>query len=147
MKICPSCGAKLVDKAVYCGECGTRLENDQNMIPDWDHTRKFDAGDISDNKVAAMLVYLIGIAGIVIALLGYSASQYVGFNVRQALKFVVIEVLTILTAAVFCWTLVIPIAAGVFECILFVIKIICFVSICKGEAKEPPVIRSFKFLK
>lgn len=134
--------------------CENESDNDRKYtyahhepICDWDHTREFDEKDISDNKVVAMLVYLIGIPGIIVALLCSNSSPYAGFHVRQALKFVVMNTLTLLAAAVFAWTFVIPIAAGIFVCILFVIKIICFVSICKGEAKEPPIIRSFKFLK
>ena len=35
----------------------------------YDHTAEFDPKDISDNKVLAMLVYLMGAVGIIIALL------------------------------------------------------------------------------
>ncbi|PWL53365.1 MAG: zinc ribbon domain-containing protein, partial [Lachnospiraceae bacterium] len=48
---------------------------------------------------------------------------------------------------ILCWTVIVPIAAGIFYAVLWVVKIICFVSICKGEAKEPVIIRSFTFLK
>ena len=35
----------------------------------------------------------------------------------------------------------------IFTLILAVVKIICFFSICKGEAKEPPIVRAFGFLR
>ena len=59
----------------------------------YDHTSEFTAKDISDNKVIAMLVYLMGTVGIIIALLASKDSPYLSFHVRQALKFTVLEVL------------------------------------------------------
>ena len=101
---------------------------------------------MSDNKVIAMLVYLLSVVGILIALLSQN-SPYVSFHVRQALKFLVVETLVGIVTAILCWTVIVPIAAGIFYAVLWVVKIICFVSICKGEAKEPVIIRSFTFLK
>ena len=113
----------------------------------YDHTAEFDPKDISDNKVISMLVYLLGWIGIIIALLACNNSPYASFHVRQALKFVVVEVLTALIAVVLCWTFIVPIAFGILAIILFVIKIICFFQICNGKAKEPAIIRSLGFLK
>ena len=93
-----------------------------------------------------MLVYLLSVVGILIALLSQN-SPYVSFHVRQALKFLVVETLVGIVTAILCWTVIVPIAAGIFYAVLWVVKIIGFVSICKGEAKEPVIIRSFTFLK
>ena len=62
----------------------------------YDHTSEFTAKDISDNKVIAMLVYLMGTVGIIIALLASKDSPYLSFHVRQALKFTVLEVLPVI---------------------------------------------------
>ena len=110
----------------------------------YDHTSEFTAKDISDNKVIAMLVYLMGTIGIIVALLASKDSPYLSFHVRQALKFTVLT--GIITLLLF-WTFIVPIAAGIFGIVLFVCKIIAFFSICKGNAKEPYVVRSFNFLK
>ena len=148
--------------------------------PAWDHTAEFDPKDISENKVMAMLVYLMGWVGILIALLGGTTSPYAAFHVRQGLKFVVLNCLigiigvlllviaipvglgsvagmgygyeygtpdfssVLMTGGLFsiCW-----IVLAVFEVILFVVKIICFFSICNGKAKEPPIVRAFGFLR
>lgn len=150
MKICPKCGAQMEDQAVFCANCGTNYNNPYNtaapVTPEWDHTAEFDPKDVSDNKVIAMLLYLLSVVGILIALLSQN-SPYVSFHVRQALKFLVVETLVGLVTAILCWTVIVPIAAGIFYAVLWVVKIICFVSICKGEAKEPVIIRSFTFLK
>ena len=123
------------------------IPNTPLMIDPYDHTAEFDPKDISDNKVIAMLVYLMGIVGVVIAALtGANNSPYVSFHIRQALKITVMETLTVICVALLCWTVLVPVAGGVFYLILVVVKIICFFGVCNNQAKEPPIIRSFKFL-
>ena len=113
----------------------------------YDHTAEFTPKDISDNKVISMLVYLMGAIGIVIALLAANSSPYAAFHVRQALKFTVVTILLAIVTAVLCWTIIVPIVAGIAALALLVVKIICFFQICKGKAVEPYIIRSFTFLK
>lgn len=112
-----------------------------------DHTGEFDAKDISDNKVMAMMPYLMGTIGIIIALLASRDSAYTAFHVRQALKITVVTALVGIITAILCWTVIVPIAGGICFIILFVIRIICFFQICTGKAKEPAIISSFGFLK
>ncbi len=150
MKQCPKCNATLDDNAAFCVKCGTNLETGaapNNAADPFDHTAEFDAKDISDNKVISMLVYLMGVFGIIIALLVGNSSPYTAFHVRQALKFMVVETLMTIIALLLCWTIIIPIAAGIMAIVLFVLKVICFFQICSGKAKEPVIIRELKFLK
>jgi len=116
-------------------------------VDPYDHTAEFDPKDVSENKVIAMLLYLLGAVGIVIALLAANSSKYVSFHLRQALKFLVAETLLSLATILLAFTFIVPIAAGVMITVLSVIKIICFFQICKGKAKEPAIIRSLSFLK
>ena len=113
----------------------------------YDHTAEFTAKDISDNKVISMLVYLMGTIGIIIALLAANSSPYAAFHVRQALKFTVVTILLAIVTAVLCWTIIVPIVAGIAFLALFVVKVICFFQICKGKAVEPYLIRNLTFLK
>ena len=162
MKTCPKCGAQMQDDSRFCMACGTPFAQSSSSqsqagtyaypgqtmgYAPYDHTHEFSAKDISENKVIAMLCYLMGTVGIILALLGSNHSPYAAFHVRQALKFVVVNILTGLVALVFCWTILVPIACGIFYLILTVVRIICFFSICNGNAKEPPIIRSFGFLR
>ena len=156
---CPKCGTQLPDGTAFCNVCGTSLTgsapqpggqpvNPGNATPNnLDHTAEFSAKDISDNKVLAMVPYLLGAVGIILALLASKESPYTSFHVRQALKFTVVETLLAIITAVLFWTVIIPIAAGICYIVLFVVKIICFFSICSGKAKEPPIIGSLPFLK
>lgn len=113
----------------------------------FDHTNEFDPRDISDNKVIAMLIYLMGIGGVLIALLSQSHSAYVAFHLRQALKFMVCNSLLAIAAVVFSWTFIVPIVCAIAIVVLLVVKIICFVDICNGNAKEPAIIKNLDFLR
>lgn len=155
MKNCPACQKEMADDAVFCPHCGYSYANGAAPVqtvyvpvPDpADHTAEFTAKDISDNKVIAMLVYLLGAIGIIVALLVGKESPFVAFHLRQSLKFVVVEALLAICTALLFWTFIVPIAAGICYCILFVLKIIAFFQICGGKAKEPAIIRSLAFLK
>lgn len=109
-----------------------------------DHTAEFDAADISENKVFAMATYLLGVVGIIIALLASRESRFAKFHVRQSLK---IQVSYILSA----FLLIIPIlgwiAAGVCWVILVVVEIISFFNAAAGKAKDAPIVGSLSFLK
>ncbi len=119
----------------------------QPMVDPYDHTAEFDAKDISDNKVYAMAVYLLGAVGIIIALLAAGKSPYASFQVRQGLKFTIIEALATMASVFLVWTIIVPIAYVILSVALFVCKIIAFFQICGGKAVEPYIIRSLPFLK
>lgn len=161
MKFCPKCGNQVNDDVTFCPACGASMTTGQPTpgavppvyaapvpaVDPYDHTAEFDTKDISNNKVICMLAYLLGTMGVIIALLASHDSPYTSFHLRQALKFTVVEILTTIATAILCWTFIIPIAAGIFLTMLFVLKIICFFQICSGKAKEPWLIRSLGFLK
>ena len=159
MKVCPHCNAQLNDDAVFCPSCGqnTNPQPQANAYQpaytpraarnSHDHTHEFNRKDISDNKVIAMLVYLMGAVGILIAALLANNSPYAAFHVRQALKITVAETLMWIVAALLCWTFIVPIAAAVISIALVVIRFICFFQICSGKAVEPAIIRNLDFLK
>ena len=137
MSICPHCNAQVEDGVSFCPACGKKIAVDAAPAapagtpepapaPNYyyppafdpaDHTAEFDPQDISDNKVVCMLVYLSSFVGIIIALLIGKDSPYVNFHLRQALKFLVCEILLGLIAAVLAFTLIVPIAAGIAICV------------------------------
>ena len=115
--------------------------------PGWDHTEEFKEEDISRNKVTAMAAYMLGAIGVIIALIAGKDSPYADFHMRQGLKIAIIEAVLSVISVLLCWTLIVPAAAAVCLVILLVIRLISFVSVCKGRAVEPPILRSFGFLK
>lgn len=150
---------------MFCTSCGTPWTPPAGPVPGqggyqdqggyaygagyampYDHTSEFTAEDVRDNKVFCLIVYLIGIPGIIIAMLAANSSPFVGFHVRQALKITVVSTLTAIASVVLCWTIIIPIAGVVFIGVLSIIRIICFFRICSGKAIEAPIVRSIGFL-
>lgn len=119
----------------------------QPYVDPKDHSTEFDGKDIAEHKLFAMLPYLLGILGTIVALLVAKDSPYVGFHVREGIRILVSEVLLGLITVVFCWTVVVPIAAAVCFIILLVVRIISFVNVCNGKAKEAAIVSNFGFLK
>lgn len=166
MKICQNCGAQMDDKAMFCTTCGAPWSAPAMKAPDmndggyqnyyqggaaygpmpFDHTDEFTQQDIHDNKVFCLAIYLMGVVGILIGLLGSKESPYVAFHIRQSLKITVAQTLTGILSGVLFWTIIAPLVGGVFIAILFVVRIICFVRVCSGKAIEPPIVRSIGFL-
>ena len=149
MKYCPNCGTQLDEGAGSCPNCGSVFAPPAPVYePDpTDHTLEFDPADVSENKVFAMLPYLMGIFGLIIALLAHTDSAYVRFHTRQFLKLAICESLVGIIAAVLVITIIVPLAAAICMLILLVIRIICFFQVCKGKAKEPAIVNKLGFLK
>ena len=145
MAFCPVCGAQVPDGAPNCPNCGTAFGQAPAYVADSkDHTAEFNPKDISDNKVFAMAAYLMGVVGIIITLLAAQKSDFAMFHARQSLKLSLCEILTaiLLIVPILGW-----IAAPICLIILFVVRVIMFFQVAKGQAKEAPIIGSFGFLK
>ncbi len=149
MAICPNCGIQVEDGLPFCPQCGTGLNGAAPMPPIdyYDHTAEFHPMDISDNKVYAMLCYLMGTLGIIIALLASQGSPYLKFHIRQAVKLTVTSILLIIAGCFLVWTIIVPLAAAVCGVIIFVLRIIAFFQICGGRSVEPAIVRSLGFLR
>lgn len=149
MKVCPQCRLSYDDAANVCAQCGGPLTyippRPIPMQDPTDHTSEFTAADISSNKVLAMVPYLFGWIGIIITLLAASTSPYAAFHVKQALKIQIVSALVTIIGAII--PIIGWIAVGVYAIVSAVIMIICFYQVCKGEAKEPPIIKNLKWLK
>lgn len=140
------------DDAQHCPGCGVKFVVNPAAAPAYyadpsDHTAEYDEKDISDNKVIAMAAYILGVAGIIIALLASRDSAYAAFHVRQSLKIRITEAIVTLIGVVLFWTVIGPIVAGIAVLVLEIINLISFCSVCVGKAKEPAIIKSLNFLK
>lgn len=154
MKLCPRCNMQLEDSAAFCPNCGTQFipnatAPQPTYVPNdpFDHTAEFEATEVSENKLFAILPYLMSFVGTIICLLACKDSEYVRFHVRQALKLDICAILLGVCAAVLAITILVPIAAAVCELILVVVRIICFFRVCEGKSVEAPIVRGFGFLK
>lgn len=178
MKTCPKCNTQLSDDAMFCTNCGTSFQNanpqpQQNANPQpqqnanqnnaqpnyaqpvapvvnvYDHTAEFDVQDVHDNKIFAILCYIMGIIGVIVALLARNSvnSPYLSFHIKQALKISITAVLVSIISVVLAWTCIVFIAGMVCNVILEVVAIICFFQTCFNKSVEAPIVRSFPFLK
>ena len=118
----------------------------QPTVDQFDHTGEFDAKDIEENKMYALLVYLLSVLGIVIAMLVKKDSRYLEFHIKQGLKLVIAETIVGIATALLCWTCIVPVAGSIALIALTVVQIICIIDVCQGKAKVAPIIRSIKFL-
>ena len=107
----------------------------------FDHTAEFTAKDISEHKLLCMLLYLLGVFGIIIALLMAKDSPYVDFHIKQEIKIAIIDILITVALTALIWTIIVPLACVILLAILLVVKIICFAYVCGGKAIEAPIIR------
>lgn len=109
-----------------------------------DHTAEFDPRDIADNKLFAVVPYLLGILSGLIVGIYVKESPYVKFHIKNALRLEIAMLLSLLFA-------IIPIigwlVAGVLFVVLVVINIIAIVWALQGKAKELPIISGIGFLK
>ncbi len=112
-----------------------------------DHTAEFTPDDISKNKVVAMAAYMLGVVGIVIALLAAPESPYASFHSRQALKLEIVNQLLLIVSLVLVWTFIVPIVGAIAMTVVFVVRVICFFQVCSGKAKDAALIGSLPFLK
>ena len=154
MKNCPNCHAENPDEAGFCASCGAPMNGQpayqpyvEPTVSPFDHTKDYEPEDISQNKVLAMASYLLGLPGILLALLAARDSKYNLFQVHQALKIAVLEVLMGLFTVVLCWTVVVPAVCGILLLLLLIIRIIAFIQVCQGKVMEVWLIRKLKFLQ
>ena len=143
MAFCSNCGKELPEGATVCPGCGAAIgAAAPESAVNWDHTDEFDAQDISDNKVYALSAYLFSFFGIILCHLLAKSSDYAQFHAREALKIDIVTMVVYLLSCILCWTCIVPVAGILLGVILLVVRIICFVQVCKGQAKEPWLIRS-----
>ncbi len=143
MAFCSNCGKEIPDGANVCPSCGASVGTAPVAVVDpWDHTSEFDAKDISDNKIYALSAYVFSILGVILCHVLAKESPYAQFHAREALKIDLVSIVVYLISAFFCWTCIVPVVGAVLILILLVVNIIAFVQVCKGQAKEPWLIRS-----
>lgn len=175
MKFCSNCGKQISDDAKFCPECGHAVElkqetvTSENKTQDYqkkvesavadfvntnDETSGYDAADINDNKILALLSYL-GILFIV-PLIAAPQSKFAKFHANQGLVLFIACVVVGLAGSVlqaiavvlgFLFLALVNILFTAVGLVLLALMIIGIVNTCQGKAKELPLIGHFRFIK
>lgn len=163
MAFCGKCGNKLEEGVKFCSQCGTstvpsnenpaqqsRIHNLSNTA---DSTAEFDARDIENNKVMAVLAYLSWL--VLIPLLAAKDSKFARYHTNQGLILAIAEVIygiayfilsTILLSISWYLYFIISII-GLFGLVFLVLAVIGIINAVNGKAKELPIIGKYKILK
>lgn len=112
-----------------------------------DHTAEFTAEDISKNKIIAMAAYLLGILGVIIALLASHDSPYAAFHVRESLKLTIVGILGAICCGILCIVFIGLFLLPILAIVLLIVRIICFFNVCSGKAKNAPIVGNLSFFK
>lgn len=178
MAFCGSCGTKVEDGVKFCPSCGASVGVQEQQKQDTaqtdikkkiaelnqtaDTSSEYDAKDIADNKLMAILAYF-GILWL-IPYFARKESKYVQYHCKQAFTLFLVgiayTVLSMVLRAIIktphyyygvyygsytpgwvstiLWLISIPI---------FILSIIGIINVVNGRAKELPIIGKFKIMK
>lgn len=182
MKYCGKCGAQIEDNVKFCPACGAAAEapvqepapvaeaapaaesapvqnqNDfsqklQNFNNTADTTAEYDANDIANNKVMAVLAYL-GIL-VLVPIFAAKDSKFARFHANQGLVLCIAAIAYsilygILSTVIYAisWRLGFIVSIiGLVSILFTVLCIIGIINAASGKAKELPLIGKFKILK
>jgi uncharacterized membrane protein len=176
MAYCPNCGQPLDENTNVCTSCNAQAEQSasnentqkstsqasffQKLTDTPDSTTDYDAKDVADNKIMALLSYL----GILVLIPMFAAqnSKFARYHVKQGfnlfLAYIAYAIVNYLLGMIrvtryvwgipyrttpgiivfICWLIGIP---------LFVLSILGIINAVQGKAKELPIIGKFKILK
>lgn len=154
MAFCEKCGVQLEEGAKFCPACGATVEEPQvyeeqtyeaPVTPEAPaYTGEFDPADIEQNRIMAVLGYLL----FLIPLLAAKESPFARFHANQGLLVLILSLaVAVLTPILAVIPIIGWIVAMVLPLAVFVLAVIGAIGAYKGEAKELPLIGKFRIIK
>ena len=168
MAFCSKCGSQLNEGEKFCPSCGTPVgyETEEAANPTQsvqtdlsqkiadlnntaDTTSEYDAQDIRNNKVMAILAYLSWL--VLIPLFAARESKFARFHCNQGIVLAVAEIIAVIVLSILDG---LPLIGWIFSiagsllglvCLLF--AVLGIINAANGKAKELPIIGKFKILK
>lgn len=129
------------------------MTNMTDMTNTTDTTAEFDAQDIQNNKVMAILAYFGFL--VLVPIFGAKTSKYARYHANQGLILFIAEVaygivykIIIRILLAISWRLYfLSSVLGLVYLVFTVLSIIGIINAANGKAKELPIIGQFKILK
>ncbi len=123
-----------------------REEAERSEKSKWDKTALFSEEEVKAFRLTAVLIYLLGIFGIILALVTDKSSPYLKFHVTEGLKITVVSSALALISVLLSFTFIVPVlsAAGLIVC--SVINIISAYKTLTGKSENAVIIRNLKIL-
>lgn len=177
MAFCNKCGAQLADGSSFCPACGaqTNAAPAQNtasanegfkgfinkLLDTPDHTSSYDATDIENNKIMALLSY-IGLLFLV-PLFAAKDSRYAQFHVNQGIVFCIASIAFAIIQGIlfgigFAFFAFIPFLGLVLGVLIWILQFVLSIPFIllmilgiynsvQGKAQELPIIGKYRILK
>lgn len=144
MAFCSKCGSEIPEGTGFCPACGAPVGAtavSTSVSDPYDHTAEFTEAEIKDGKTVAMLCWMAGFIGVLIAYIGYKDNGFAMFHAKQCMN--------VQIAVLFCCSLgMIPCGIGIIGAlILAVIMFVQFFSAACGHAKETAILRGMGCFK
>ena len=95
--VCPNCGHTEAEKPLTPPLTPDDYSRRHVNVTGFDHTDEFKRSEAARERPYALLAYLLGLPGILIASIGQK-SAYVRFHIRQSLKYSILEMLMSMAA-------------------------------------------------
>lgn len=168
MTFCGTCGTKVDEGIKFCPGCGTAIEMNEPEQTQPQHaaseqeqpaanqndfsaklaalnntadtTADFDKTDIEQNKVMAVLAYII----FLVPLIAAKDSRFARFHTNQGLVLFISVIIFSIVAAI---PIIGWIIAPIIGLLITVLAIIGIINALNGRTKELPIIGKFKILK
>ncbi len=112
----------------------------------WDKTELFSEDEVKKHRLTAVLIYLLGIFGVMLALLTDKESLYLNFHIKEELKITTVTAFLTLMAIVLFWTFIIPVICTVGIIVCSVINLIAAYRTLKGKSENAVIIRNLSIL-
>ena len=144
---CFNCGNEVTTEGTNCPFCGSPLSAaaGNQMAYNQQTNNIYNTSNASiDPKTAGIICYITWIGFLIALLAGDKNHPFLKHHLNNALIILIgsfaLGVVAIIP--ILGW-----IAAPICLIILFVVRIILFFQVCKGQAKDAPIIGNFGFLK
>ena len=122
-----------------------KKEDKQNKAK-WDKTELFSEEEVTEYRLTAVLIYLMGIPGVFLALITDKNSAYIRFHMKEELKIATVTAFLSVIAIIFFWSFVIPVIciAGIIICCT--VNLISAYRTLKGKSENAVLIRNLSIL-